>query len=73
MGGHDDCIKQFTAGFARYQYALRATRHLDDRRIEPHVANTGAQFFDILARAAFDGQPLRPVIDLQQTVIQAEL
>ena len=44
-----------------------------DRRFQIAVADHRQHFFYILARTAFDGLPLRPVIHLQQTVVMAEI
>ena len=74
MGGEYDTVEVFTSLCGVHDHATCIAVALDrqHRRAQAFVGNAGDDFVDIVARAAFDGPPLRPVADLVQAMVVAK-
>ena len=72
MAGQDHLIEHFgtTCGFQGDAMSLSSQAQY--RRVQAFVFDRGQDLVDVLTRATLDGEPLRPVGDLQQAVVVAE-
>ena len=72
MRSHDDLVETFSAHVRDDSNADFVTLNRQHRRVQPLVRDALNNLLDVVTRAAGDGPPLRPIGDLNQTVVVAE-